>query len=148
MPEKLLDEKIIGQIREVFANLKEPVAVLLFGSRENCDYCNDTRQLLEELVAIDERLSLTVYDLESDADVAKHYRVDKSPAIVIAAKNGDQITDYGIQYSGIPSGHEFSTLINDLIIVSGRDSGLAPQTREFLKKIEKPLHLQVFVTPT
>ena len=148
MPEKLLDEKIIGQIREVFANLKEPVAVLFFGSRQNCDYCADTLQLLEELVAIDNRLSLTVYDLEADADIAKHYRVDKAPGIVIAAKDGDQITDYGIQYSGIPSGHEFSTLINDFIIVSGRDSGLSPQTREFLKNLEKPLHMQVFVTPT
>lgn len=148
MPEKLLDEKIIGQIREVFANLKEPVAILFFESRENCDYCADTRQLLEELVSIDERISLTVYDLDADADVARLYRVDKAPGIVIAAKDGEQIIDFGIQYSGIPSGHEFSTLINDLIIVSGRDSGLAPQTREYLKNLEKPLHLQVFVTPT
>jgi len=56
--------------------------------------------------------------------------------------------DYGIQYSGIPSGHEFSTLINDILLVSGRDSGLSPQTREFLQKLDKPVHFQVFVTPT
>ena len=56
--------------------------------------------------------------------------------------------DYGIQYSGIPSGHEFSTLINDILLVSGRDSGLSEQARDFLQKLEKPLHMQVFVTPT
>jgi glutaredoxin-like protein len=148
MPEKLLNDQIVGQIREVFAGLKEPVAILLFTSRENCDYCADTRQLLEELTAVDEKLSLTVYDIDADADVAKHYRMDKTPGIVIAARDGDQVIDLGVQYSGIPSGHEFGTLIQAILLVSGRDSGLKDQTREYLKSLDKPLHLQVFVTPT
>src|SRR5512137_3044405 len=148
MSEKLLDDQIVVQLREAFVNLKLPVAVLFFGSRENCEYCEDTRQLLEEVTAIDGKLSLTVYDIDSDAEVAAHYRVDKTPGIVIAAKDGEQITDLGIQYSGIPSGHEFSTLIQDILLVSSRDSGLSTQTREYLKTLDKPLHLQVFVTPT
>jgi len=69
-------------------------------------------------------------------------------AIVIAAKDDGQITDFGIQYAGIPAGHEFGTLINDIVLVSGRDSGLSEEVRQFLKNLEKPLHLQVFVTPT
>ncbi|MBP1700991.1 MAG: glutaredoxin-like protein, partial [Chloroflexi bacterium] len=47
-----------------------------------------------------------------------------------------------------PSGHEFSSLINTLVVVSNRDSGLDQQTRDFLSKLDKPVHLQVFVTPT
>jgi glutaredoxin-like protein len=39
-------------------------------------------------------------------------------------------------------------LINDILIVSKRDSGLDAKTREFLKNLDRPLHLQVFVTPT
>ena len=148
MAEALLNEQIVAQIREAFSNLKEPVAILFFGSRENCDYCDDTRQLLEEVTAIDNRLTLKVHDIDVDVDIAKLYRVDKTPGIVIAAMNGDQISDFGIQYSGIPSGHEFSTLIQAILLVSGRDSGLNPQTREFLKNLKSPLHLQVFVTPT
>jgi len=35
-----------------------------------------------------------------------------------------------------------------VILVSGRDSGLSAEVREFLKNLEKPLHMQVFVTPT
>ncbi|MEJ5223364.1 MAG: thioredoxin family protein [Anaerolineales bacterium] len=147
MPQ-LLNEQITAQIKDIFGGLKYPVQVLLFTSKDNCDYCDDTRQLLEEVTALDDRIGLSVYDLHADADLAKHYRVDKAPGIVIAAKEGDQITDMGVQYSGIPSGHEFSTLINAILMVSGRDSGLSPQTREFIQKLEKPLHLQVFVTPT
>jgi glutaredoxin-like protein len=148
MTDALLNEQIIDQIREAFSNLKEPVAIIFFGSRESCDYCDDTRRLLEEVSGIDDRLTLKVYDIDTDSEAAKRYRVDKTPGIVIAAKDGERIIDFGIQYSGIPSGHEFSTLIQDIILVSSRDSGLNPQSREFLKKLEKPLHLQVFVTPT
>lgn len=148
MTEVLLNEQIIEQIREAFFNLKEPVAILFFESRENCDYCDDTRKLLEEVTAIDNRLTLKVHDIDVDSEIAKHYRVDKTPGIVIAAINGDQVSDFGIQYSGIPSGHEFSTLIQAILLVSGRDSGLTTQTRDFLKNLQSPLHLQVFVTPT
>ncbi len=146
--EKLLNEQVISQVKQAFIQMKEPVQILFFGSRENCDYCTEARQLLEELEAIDEKLDLTVYDLQDNADVASQFNVDKAPAIVIAAKDGDQIVNYGIQYSGIPSGHEFGVLINDILLVSGRDSGLSEAVRDFLKHLEKPLHLQVFVTPT
>ena len=146
--EKLLDPNTIKQIKQAFEQMQEPVQILFFGSEQNCDYCTDTRQLLEEVTAVDERLGLSVYDLRADAEVAKKFNVDKAPGVIVAAKNGDQITDFGIQYSGIPSGHEFSTLINDVILVSRRDSGLSEATREFLKNLDKPLHLQVFVTPT
>jgi alkyl hydroperoxide reductase subunit AhpF len=127
--EKLLNEQVINQISQSFEQMREPVQILFFGSQENCEYCADTRQLLEEVAAIDEKLSLSIYDLQVNADIAAQFNIDKVPAIVIAAKDGDQIIDFGIQYSGIPAGHEFGTLINDILLVSGRD-------------------LQVFVTPT
>jgi alkyl hydroperoxide reductase subunit AhpF len=147
--EKLLPENIAAQIREVFQQLKQPVQVLLFTSQKNCEYCAETRQLLEEVVEISDLLALSVHDLEAEPDLAKLYQVaGKAPAIVMAARDGAQILDYGIRYLGIPSGHEFTTLIQDLILVSGRDSGLSQQVRDYVKGLTKPLHLEVFVTPT
>jgi glutaredoxin-like protein len=146
---KLLNDDIIKQIREVFdESLKNPVHMMFFGSNENCEYCDETRQLVEEVTDISDQLSLEIYDLDSDADLAEKYNVDKAPGVVIAAKEGDQITDYGVRLAGIPSGHEFTSLIQDIVLVSNRDSGLNPQTREFLKDLDKPITLQVFVTPT
>ena len=145
--EKLLNEQIVGQVKEVFDGLKEPVQLMIFGS-EQCDYCTETRPLVEEVAETHASISTAYYDLEKDADMAARFNVDKAPVIVIAAKNGDEVVNYGIQYSGIPSGHEFSTLINDIILVSGRDSGLDEETRAYLKALDKPLHMQVFVTPT
>lgn len=148
MTERLLNDEIINQIREVFAQLKYSVEVLFFGSREDCEYCEDTRQLVKELVEISDKLSLSEYDLNDNADLAQQYHVDKTPGLVLAGREGDRLVDYGIRYAGIPSGHEFSSLVHDLVLVSGRDSGLDAQTRKALAELKEPILLQVFVTPT
>jgi glutaredoxin-like protein len=145
---KLLNEDIVAQVREAFAGIQNPVEILYFGQEQSCDYCDDTRQLLEEVAELSENLGLKVYDMQADADVAKNYNIDKAPGIVIAAREGDQITDFGVRFAGVPSGHEFTSLIQDILIVSTRDSGLNSQTRAFLKDLKDPVLLQVFVTPT
>lgn len=148
MTEKLLNENIISQIREVFEQLDQPVEVMFFGSQTDCEYCDDTLKLAGEVVAISDKLSLKQYDIETDAEIARQYNVDKVPGLVIAARDGDQVTDYGVRLAGIPSGHEFSTLIHDLVLVSSRQSGLNQETRQFLQDLKQPVFLQVFVTPT
>ncbi len=101
---ELLNEDVKRQVLDVFAGLPHPVQILFFGSQSNYDYCNETRQLLEEVVALSPSLGLTVYDLEVDSAAAKQYRVDKAPVFVVAAKDGDTLKDTGIQYAGIPYG--------------------------------------------
>ena len=148
MTEKLLNGDIIEQVQEVFDGLDGPVEILFFGDKSNCEYCSDTLQLVDEITALSEKLGLSTYDLNDDAAIAQQYNVDKAPGLVLAGKDGDQILDYGIRYAGIPSGHEFSSLIHDLTLVSGRDSGLDKDTRQFLGELTQPILLQVFVTPT
>jgi len=146
--EKVLNDQITKQIRDAFAEVREPVQVLFFGSKDNCDYCNETKQLLDEVTTLNDKIELNIYDIQEHADVASQFNVLNAPGIVIAAKDNAEVKNLGIQFSGIPSGHEFSTLINDILIVSKRESGLDAKTREFLKNLKQPLHLQVFVTPT
>lgn len=145
---QLLDERIKKQVSEIFEGLVHPVVVLFFESADNCEYCAETRQLLEEVTSLSERLELRIYNLEDDADLADQYGVIRTPGIVIAGLENGEVVHYGIHYSGIPAGSEFTSLIRDLLMVSLRDSGLSQETREFLAGIKKPINLQVFVTPT
>jgi alkyl hydroperoxide reductase subunit AhpF len=148
MQPKLLNETIAEQVREVFSQLSEPVEILFFGQEAGCEYCEDALQLVQEIVALSDKLGVQVYDMDRDASIARQYKVDKAPGLVIAGRDGDQLLDYGIRYAGIPAGHEFSSLVHDLILVSGRDSGLDDKTRQFLAGLREPVLLQVFVTPT
>lgn len=144
----LLNDDVRKQVSEVFNELREPVQILFFGNQEHCEYCDDTLKLVEEVASLSDKLSVQVFDVEADAAVAENYNVSLTPGLVIAAEGEDGPIDYGVRYAGIPSGHEFSSLIQDLQLVSGRDSGLNEQTREFLAGLKEPVHLQVFVTPT
>jgi glutaredoxin-like protein len=144
--EKMLNQSVAQQVRQVLNEMREPVEILFFTSAaETCEYCEQTRQLLEEVVPLSPKLSLKVMDIGEAAALAEQYHVDKTPGIVLTGKDGH---DYGIRIAGIPAGHEFTSLIHSLVLVSRRDSGLTETTRAFLKSLQKPLHLQVFVTPT
>jgi alkyl hydroperoxide reductase subunit AhpF len=146
--EPLLDDSIKDQVKTAFEQMKEPVRIVFFEKQDNCETCESTRQLLEEVSALHDLISLEVHDLEADAELAQKYNIDKAPVYSVARIVGDEIVDYGIRYAGIPSGSEFSTLIHDILLVSAGDSNLKVETREFLRNLTEPVSLLVFVTPT
>ena len=149
MAEQMLNDDIRGQVVEILASMQQPVEVVFFGTQDPaCEYCADTERLLKEIAELSDQISVQVHDLQSDAELAQQYGIDKAPGFIIAAREGERLMDYGIRYAGIPAGHEFTSLINDLLIVSQRKSGLAEETRQALAELEQPVHLQVFVTPT
>ncbi len=139
----LLDVHTREEVRRLLAELKNPVRLLVFIQNLDCMYCRETQQLIEEVASLSDRVSVEVHNRVTDREMAGRYGIDKTPAVVI---EGDQ--DYGIRYFGIPSGYEFGSLIEDIRMVGKRDSGLSPSTRQRLARIQTPVHIQVFVTPT
>ena len=140
----IIHDKDKERVRQVFEEgLVEPVRLVMFTQTTECQFCAETRQLVEEVAALSDKVVAEIYDFVTDEGKAKEYGVDKIPVIaIIGAK------DYGVRYYGIPSGYEFTSLIEDIIDVSRGESGLRPETKEAVKAISEPVHLQVFVTPT
>ena len=149
MQEKLLNDELRAQISSIFiSKLAFPVELMLFLSKEECSTCNETRQLVEELVELSSLLSLKIYDIEKQRRLAERYHIYLAPALVITGVDDGKIVDYGIRFFGIPSGYEFSSLIHTIGMVSKRDSGLKPEIRRELLEITTPITLKVFSTPT
>jgi glutaredoxin-like protein len=136
------DEDIV-EIRSRLEGMMNPVKLLHFTQELNLEYGREAQELLTELAAQSDKLSLEVYNFLLDKEQVAEYGVDKVPATVI--RNGK---DYGIRFFGLPVGYEFSTLIDMILAVSKGDSGLQQESKEKLKKLTEPLRLQVFVTPT
>jgi glutaredoxin-like protein len=147
----LLNDNIRKQLRDAFDQLEAPVRILTFtqgeGGALECDLCAENRTLIEEVAALSPRISLEVLDFVADAPIATQYGVDKIPATVILS-DGDTPTDYGIRLYGIPSGYEFTTLVEDILMVSRGESGLNARTLQELARLTQPVHIRVFVTPT
>ncbi|MDW8325397.1 MAG: thioredoxin family protein [Anaerolineales bacterium] len=147
----LLNAEVQQQVREILVGMKAPVKLLMFtqggsGTLE-CDFCAETRQLVEEIAALSDKISLEVRDFVADAELAEAYRIDKIPALAVLG-GGPEPKDYGIRFYGIPSGYEFGTLIEDILMVSRGEPGLQAKTLDELQRLTEPVHIQVFVTPT
>lgn len=139
----MLDEKTAAEVKKILAPMTKNVTLKLFTQPFECHYCKDTHQLLEDLVKLNDKMKLEVYEFDQDATEVQNSSIDKIPAIAIIGEK-----DYGIRFYGIPAGYEFSSLLNAILMVSTGIYKLTEQTKSFLDKLQKPVHLQVFVTPT
>ncbi len=139
----MLDEKTSAEVKKILSAMIEPVTLKLFTQPFECTYCKQTHELLDELTGLNEKLSLKVFQFDQDTSEVKQHEVDKIPAIAVIGEK-----DYGIRFYGIPSGYEFSSLLNSILMVSTSVTKLTSETKAFLDQLTKPVHIQVFVTPT
>jgi glutaredoxin-like protein len=139
----LIGEEDAQEIRERLKEMVNPVKLVHFTQELNLEYGREAKQLLDELAALSDKLSVEVYNFLLDKEKVAEYRVDKVPAT--AVRNSK---DYGIRFYGLPAGYEFSSLLDAIIDVSKGDSGLGPESEDKLSNVTQPLHLEVFVTPT
>lgn len=146
--EKLITDDIAAQVKEIFEEMDQPVEVDFFGKKEKCQYCGEVEQLIGEVAELSDKIEVKLYDVNDDAELAGKYGVVDAPTLVVLAKDGEDIIDYGVRLMGAPAGHEFTTLIHDILMVSARKAELTEETRSFLDGLTEPILLQVFVTPT
>lgn len=110
---------------------------------QDCETCEATQQLLEELASLDPRIHVRVRSIVTDAEEARAAGIEGVPAILIGEDGQARA-----RYYGIPAGLEFAVLVEDIIAASRGDSGLKPETRKALAALERDVHIRVFVTPT
>lgn len=127
-------------IRGEFRKLPRKVTLKLF--REEGSPAGDLLvELMGELAAIEpEKVSL---EIAGPAE-AEGLGIDKLPALIL---QGDG-EDYGVRFFGIPSGYEFASLLEAIRDVAAGGAELEEEVAATLAAVTKPVHIQVFVTPT
>ncbi len=139
----LLKDEDKKYITDEFKKLKDGVKIAFFTQKLECQFCDQTHKLLEEVTGLSDKLNLEVFNFAIDTAKVQEYKVDKIPATIIEGTK-----EYGIRFFGIPSGYEFTSLLEAISMVSLGDSGLSKDSRRKLKTVDKPVHIQVFITPT
>src|SRR5262245_14977843 len=117
-------------LREQFAKMTRSVHLLFFTQTLDCEACLPARQILDELPPLSELISIEEVNFVLDADKAKQYGIDRVPAIAMTTpgENG-AVVDTRIRFVGLPSGYEFITLVEGVLIAGGRPSTLTPENR-------------------
>lgn len=139
----ILNDNAVSELRRRLSGLKSPVKLITFTQQRECPFCQAARELVQEVATLSEKFSVTMYDLLKDTEKASAYGIDKVPAIAVEGEK-----DPGIRFFGLPFGHEFSSFLEAANIVSRNNAMLSPETLEILKPLDRPVHIQVFVTPT
>jgi alkyl hydroperoxide reductase subunit AhpF len=140
----ILNERDQEAVRQEFQRIQGPVRLVVFSQELVAgDLCRQNEQLVREVAALDDRISVEVLNPAIDRERAEAYGVDQVPAIVVEGTR-----DYGIRFFGIPSGYEFSNLIDSIIVASSGEPALSPETQSALAELAGDVHIKVFSTPT
>ena len=144
----LMDDDTKSKVRESLLEMDGPVHMLVFTEKENCSMCADTKLIVDELSQLGDKISFEEIDAGSNKEAAEKYGVDKVPAIIPLKGTKEDNTYLGVRFFGIPAGYEFTSLLDSILTISSGTVGLSDDTQEYLKELDKDVHLQVFVTPT
>lgn len=133
------------QIKNQLDQMDQAVQLINFTQQVagTCMYCRETETLLTEVAELSPLLMLNVSNFVTDKELVDSYGIDKIPATVVRADK-----DAGVRFYGIPSGYEFASFLQLILMLSKGNSNLPETIVSELKTIVKPVHIQVFVTPT
>lgn len=136
----VLSDKDKEGVRKILEPVQKPVKILFFkDSSPRCQYCDVIEELLADIRSVNENV---VYDvLDANSEEAKKYGIEGGPVLLFEEKPN-------IRYRGIPSGHEFPAFLEDIVSVAKGSVEINASAAKKLAKIQEPLHVLIFVTPT
>jgi alkyl hydroperoxide reductase subunit AhpF len=137
------------KLREAFSEMTRPVRLLFFTQTLDCDTCLTTRQILDELPPLSDKIAIDEVNVVLDTERAKRFGIDRAPAIVPVwhdEQGAEQ--DSRIRFLGAPAGYEFISLVQAVRLVGGGESSLTGASLARLASVDQPVTMQVFTTPT
>jgi len=137
------------KLRESFAEMTNPVRVLFFTQTLDCEPCVQTRQILDELPPLSDKIAIEEVNFILEKDKAAQYGIDRVPALaLVGAGAAGEPRDTRIRFLGTPSGYEFISLVQAVMLAGGHASNLTPANRARVEAVTTPTTIQVFSTPT
>ena len=136
------DEQVLTQH---LSAIHKPVSLVLFtqtiaGSESGVV----AKQVLDELARLNDKITVVEKNFILDLDDRARYGVDKSPAIVVLSDGNDT----RMRFYGAPTGYEFVPLVEAVLLAGTGNIELEEETVKLIATVDKPMHLQVFSTPT
>jgi alkyl hydroperoxide reductase subunit AhpF len=137
------------KLRESFDEMTSAVKVLFFTQTLDCEPCVQTRQILDEFPALSDKIVVEEVNFILEKDKAAQYGIDRVPALALLSHDAAGASrDTRMRFLGTPSGYEFVSLVQALLLAGGHDSQLTPANRALVAAVSAPTTIQVFSTPT
>jgi hypothetical protein len=152
-------------LREELSSLTRIVHLVFYTQTLGCDTCTQTRQILDELPPLSDRVVIDEVNFVLEPERAKAHGITRVPAIALAYEDPASVegaerstlgstsrsaplVDTRIRFLGAPSGYEFVSLIHAVLLAGGAESQLSEASQARLRAVRQPVTMQVFSTPT
>jgi alkyl hydroperoxide reductase subunit AhpF len=137
------------KLRESFDEMTSPVKVLFFTQTLDCEPCEQTRRILDELPALSDKIAIEEVNFILEKETAAQYGIDRVPALALVVQGAaGEARDTRMRFLGTPAGYEFVSLVQALMLAGGHASSLTPENRARVDAVTTPTTIQVFSTPT
>jgi glutaredoxin-like protein len=137
------------RLRATFDEMLRPVRLLFFTQTLGCETCLQAKQILDELPVLSGKITIEEVNFVLEPDKATQYEIDRVPAIAIVGQDeAGAERDSKIRFLGTPSGYEFMSLVQAVLLVGGRPSMLSAESLKLIAGVDAPTKVHVFTTPT
>ena len=137
------------RLREELSAMTRPVRLLFFTQALDCETCLQTRQIIDELPPLSDKITVEEVNFVLEGDKAAQYGIDRVPAIVIVSQDDSgHERDSKMRFLGMPAGYEFISLIHAVRLAGGGSSHLSEDSRARVAMVDRPMTVHVFTTPT
>lgn len=126
----MLDANIKKQLQPTFANLKTAVELVVFA--DDSAKSRELTELASEMAELSPLISYAAGDSDSE----------RKPTLQVVSSEKDS----AIRFSGVPMGHEFTSLILAVLHSGGHALKLEPEMIEQVKNIEGEYHFETFIS--
>ena len=136
----------LGDPRDVAARLEaltSPVRLVLFTQTFGCETCFEARRIADEIARLSDRIRVEEHNLVLDAERVAEYGAERAPGLAIVGEE-----DLGLRYYGAPAGYELDSIVSAIEIAGGAAPALTDESIAALGALDRPVRIQVFVTPT
>ena len=136
----LLDANIVEQLKAYFDKIEEPIEIAAF--LNDSDKSKELDSFLQEVDAISNKVNYTRKTFGEDKSLEETAGITR-PTSFTLLKDGKKT---GINFYGIPGGHEFNSFILAILGLAGLGKKLEGEQLEKVASVKKPLNIETFVS--
>jgi alkyl hydroperoxide reductase subunit F len=135
-----LDTNIVEQLKGYFDKISEPVEIVSF--LDDSQKSLELKAFLTKIDEISDKVNYTEKSFGEDTSLEEKARITR-PVSFTLLKNNEKT---GINFYGIPGGHEFNSFILAVLGLAGLGKKLEEEQINRVLSVNKPLNIETFIS--
>lgn len=136
------DEDSREQLIPILERFENKVKILAILDRQD-KLSSEIESFLEEFVSLTDKVELEILERGQDIEKEKHINATIFPTFAILRNDGSYT---GIQFHGVPGGHEINSFILALYNVAGPGQSISEDILSRINRIDKKVNLKIGVS--